>query len=427
MKYLTLFLAFCLVAEAFVLLVQAVPTTYTVFKSANTRLEYPTVADGYLWTVSSRPTYAINKYDLSTGTFLATKTLPYSYYLDELFECYITNGHIFVPGITYTSNGIVLRVLNEQTLATELIITNTQFQGCGTTQVYYDDTLGKMVIALTSPSTGGSTVGFYLVDPNQCTTFSAYQYVSVEPFVPAVGGAGWECAVTSFNGKFYFLYMNNGAAGKPITTTTKLLSSTSISGPWTTEFTTQEYADGNGAYFPHISANDKYIVCGVLSNANDGITSFRYLYKSTTSEWQEYNTNIPRNNGESHPMVQAINNDDSFILDPNARFNTMQQKFYLFHASTGTVENMFTLTDYGFNDRWMAIDTVHNYIYFASCELPNLTCKIYKITFDTQLYDPLQANNLVPSPTPTPDPTASPNPTPIPTKKPRPTPKPRLR
>jgi hypothetical protein len=370
---------------------KATDYSYSVFYNAtNATLIYPTIFDEYLWVTSCRSDNSLRKYDLATETLLQRAPLARAdHSTDEAFNAYVYNGLVFVPMIGYQMTNTVLAVYNESTLG-EVFHLEMPFSTTNAfTQTIYDPMHDRLLFACDMQN---GSYGFWAVDPTRYSTASAYYFVNL-----GSDGAGLEICPVIFKDKVYAIEMDNGGGANGITTT-RILSSPNLT-TWTVEYAAQGYNHGTGSYFPHISANSNYMVAGLLSSAITGVTTYRYVYRSASGQWQEYNTGQAETTAEDQPMVEALDDTSLFFLEVCARFGSLNPSCYLFDASNGTAQLLYTVPDHGFNDRWFAIDQNTNTIYFGnSNRMGDYYSQILKTTFSFPLSDPIQPKQQTPSP-----------------------------
>ena len=376
------------VAQAFI---EPNPSYSVSYESNNTTLSYPSIFNGYMWVTTSRTDNSLRKYDLATDTLINQVNLArLDHSTDEAFNAYVYGGLVYVPSIGYQTTNTVLTIYDENTLDEVFHLDMIKSYMSGFTQTIYDPLHDRILFAC---DTQNGLYGFWEVDPAQSTVTSAYHFVTIATADGGLGGC--EIQPVIFNDKVYAIMMNNGGGANGIVITRIYSSSDLVT--WTLEYVTQGVNQGWGAYFPHISANRNYIVAGLISNANTGITTYRYVYKSTSEQWQEYDTGQLETSSEDQPMVEAIDDTSMFFLEVCDRFGSLNPSCYLFDASIGVAQYLYTIPNSGYNDRWFAIDEDTNTIYFqnGNRDGADYATQIIKSTFSFQLKDPLQSTRSV--------------------------------
>lgn len=141
-------------------------------------LQYPFVADGYLWIMQSHSFNGgvprIEKCSLTTNDILASNTLSTSIY--EAFTPLVIDGYVLITCIPISHGGYGgLIVLNESTLSQITIIQPSH--GWGYVDVCCDYMHGKLLLGQDDNS--DSNFSLQTVPLDQVTNASAYQQVEI--------------------------------------------------------------------------------------------------------------------------------------------------------------------------------------------------------------------------------------------------------
>jgi len=366
--------------------------TYSIISTnTNAGLQYPTVADGYLWIVASKTSNVLEKCNLTTGAVIQKVAIPSlnTASTNEGFPAFFYGGLIFVGGISYQPTNTILTVFNETTLhvVLQLNASNSICAGLGMPIVY--DYMDNLI--LFSTAIQNQEISFMAVDPTRALDASAYFYINIGP---ADEHGGWATDPAIFNDTVYIAYTNDGAGG--YMTYTRVYKSNNLV-DWTVVYS-GVYAKDSDTYFCSFSANSNYISLGTLMSGN-GDFGFAYCNK-TSSTWTIFDSGVPCTSQQDHPEIWAIDNASEFVFEISTRYTSSytsiySPQFYLLNASSGVVTPLFSITnETGYNNGpYLGVDSADNCVYVPDCEITSscTTSDIIKITFNFSI----SAKNLM--------------------------------
>ena len=365
----------------------------------NNYLQYPTVADGFLWLVESGYGAAtIEKHDLtSSNNLIASHNLGHN--LFECFSALVVGGYIFIPGRDAISNGKSVVVVLRESDMSELAYwtTSSGAQGQYALCAIYDASTNSVLVGI------DTMVGIvrYLQIPVATATNTATWSLHDVADLSSVGVANPEDQLLIFNnpyhifsnGVVYYCLECNLEPGSSTVFDTRLYAAPNgLSGAWILQWTKTGEVPYNSAhtasYFAHFSASNSYLVVGVISNAG-GTSTYRLEYMGVNYVWNEYDTHIPVSIGENHLNINSISSN-LFLCEISVRWGVQPHAVFIFDptqiSGTPTIPLFTTVGEsLGYNDRVAGYDLANKVVYLGDCLTTNPTSSLIKITLNSSI------------------------------------------